>query len=117
MPRLGLAVNTVIMYSNKPNQEPQDLHDLDHRQARFLRWAATLIPKLIKAVARGAIEWCWILGRRRLKDGRNLELLLVARSGRNRCRGGYMRGGGASVSEEGATTRSPLEVRVDQSHG
>ena len=100
------------MHSTKPERDRDDFRDLDRQQVRFLRWIGSLIPALLKAVARGAVESRWILGRRRLKDGRNVELSLVARAPDNEAGGGYSPGGAGNtetdrVDSENSTNSAP----------
>ncbi len=109
------------MHSSKPERDHDDIRDLDRQQVRFLRWIGSLIPALLKAVARGAVESRWILGRRRLKDGRNVELSLMARAPDKEAGGGYSPGeaGNAEtqpVDTESATDATPKVPSPPQRH-
>ena len=89
------------MYSSRSGHRKRsktpDFKALSPRQVAYLKWIGTLIPALLKAVGRGAVESRWILGRRLLKDGRQAELSLVARAPKDEGRGGYSKGGAADV--------------------
>ena len=98
------------MHSSKPERDPEDFRDLDRQQVRFLRWIGSLIPALLKAVARGAVESRWILGRRRLKDGRNVELSLMARAPDKEADGGYLPGGPGSIDTHRVDTESATDA-------
>ncbi len=52
------------------------------RQLRFLMRVAELVPVLLASVEHGHIEAAQRLGRRRLTDGREVELWLVAKAPR-----------------------------------
>ena len=98
------------MHSTKRDRDPEDFRDLDRQQVRFLRWIGSLIPALLKAVARGAVESRWILGRRRLKDGRNVELSLMARAPDKEAGGGYSQGGAGSIETHRVDTESARDA-------
>jgi len=68
------------MTSNRFRAAIRDLDDLTVRQRRFLGRIAFRIPQLIKAIVGGESESRCDLGTRRLEDGRQLELELVARA-------------------------------------
>ena len=57
----------------------RDLDELTVEQRRFLRGVADRIPRLIKAIEAGNASAGYKLGSRRMADGRNVELELVAR--------------------------------------
>ena len=57
----------------------RDLDELTVEQRRFLGGVATRIPRLIEAVQAGDKTARFKLGTRRLNDGRQVELELVAR--------------------------------------
>ena len=57
----------------------RDLDELTVEQRRFLTGVAARIPRLIEAVQAGATTAMFKLGTRRLDDGRDIELELVAR--------------------------------------
>ena len=98
------------MHSTKPERDGDDFRDLDRQQVRFLRWIGSLIPALLKAVARGAVESRWILGRRRLKDGRNVELSLMARAPDKEAGGGYSPGGAGDAESQPDDTESVTDA-------
>lgn len=102
------------MYSKTPQQRAgrtaKKFSDLTSRQKDFLLRIGMLIPALLRAVARGASESRWILGRRRLKDGRAVELSLVAKAQRPN-NGGYSPGG---IGNTGA--RAQDETAVETAH-
>ena len=50
------------------------------RQLRFLIRVASLTPRLLESLASGNVESSMKLGKRRLAEGREVELLLVARA-------------------------------------
>ena len=100
------------MNSTKPDRDHEDFRDLDRQQVRFLRWIGSLIPALLKAVARGAVESRWILGRRRLKDGRNVELSLMARAPDKEAGGGYTAGGAGNTETQPVDSESLQTVRL-----
>jgi len=50
------------------------------RQLRFLIRVAELVPRVLAALEAGHVESGQKVGRRRLKDGREVELWLVARA-------------------------------------
>ena len=68
------------MTSNRFRAAIRDLDELTVRQRRFLGRIAFRIPQLIKAIVSGESESRCDLGTRRLEDGRQLELELVARA-------------------------------------
>ena len=57
----------------------RDLDELTVEQRRLLGGVAARIPRLIEAVQAGTTTAKFKLGTRRLIDGRNIELELVAR--------------------------------------
>lgn len=50
------------------------------RQLRFLIRVVELVPRLLAALEAGHVESGQKIGRRRLKDGRQVELSLVAKA-------------------------------------
>ena len=75
------------MTSRKFPEPLRDLDDLTVKQRRFLGRIAFRIPQLIKAILSGETECRYDLGTRRLEDGRQLELELVARAPENQWKG------------------------------
>lgn len=68
------------MNSSRFREAIRDLDDLTVKQRRFLGRIAYRIPQLIKAIVAGETEVRCDLGIQQLKDGRQLELELVARA-------------------------------------
>ena len=75
------------MTSIKFPEPIRDLDELTVKQRRFLGRIAFRIPQLIKAILSGQTESRYDLGKRRLQDGRELELELVARAPESKWRG------------------------------
>ena len=82
--RLG---QSCCRYIQSMDRSSDPLHQLNWRQRTFLAWIATLIPRLIQAVERGAVQSRWTLGKRRLKRGGYCELALVAEDSSNKAPG------------------------------
>ena len=57
----------------------RDLDELTDKQRRFLGELAARIPKLFEAITAGGSSARYMIGTKRLKDGRRVELDLVAR--------------------------------------
>lgn len=91
------------MYSKRPRRSSdknrQDLKDLTPRQAAYLRWVGSLIRALLQAVERGSVDSRWIIGRRKLEDGRNAELTLVAKAPKRESSAGYSRSTGTPQAD------------------
>ena len=68
------------MSSSRFREAIQDLDDLTVKQRRFLGRIAYRNPQLIKVILSGEVEVRCELGTQKLKDGRQLELELVARA-------------------------------------
>lgn len=120
LPSLGPSVNTVFMYSKRPQRrtkkKSKEFEDLDDQQASFLRWIGTLIPALLRSVARGNVSARWILGRRRLKDGRDVELVLVADAPeKGDAASMYSTHGGASSAADSSESHPPNDDTADAS--
>lgn len=86
-PIAGRSGHTVRMTSSKFPEPIRDLDDLTVKQRRFLGRIAFRIPQLIKAILSGEAECRYDLGTRRLEDGRQLKLELVARAPENQWKG------------------------------
>ena len=83
-PNWPASVHTVFMYRSRFREAIRDLDDLTVKQRRFLGRIAFRIPQLVKAIVAGETESRCELGTRQLKDGRKLELELVARAPENK---------------------------------